>query len=390
MKKNSKDRVRTGFTLVELLVVIAIIGVLASLLLPAVQSAREASRRTQCLNNLKQIGLAIHGFHDSKQKLPSSTRPLASSSVRKGANVFLLAFLEEKALLDHWDDNKNWDDNTDSTGTQISASNPGASNQQIAKTIVPSFICPSSPRNNNALDHNPAGSTASSPSSSQWAGSGAFVGVVAVGDYGASVGVAPALQTWATAKQTATPTSPPTIIHGSVSYQSGTGGAPITNGFLPKNASISFADVTDGLSNTIAYFESAGRPFIYRKGGTLLSSDLSSHHTNGGGWSRAASDIELKGSNVDGTIVGGTAVSDNGYVNRTNGYDHTNEAYGATGYPAPYLTDGSSEPYSFHPGGFNYLLGDGTVKFYNEDGDIVVLAALVTRDQGGNEGNLAK
>src|SRR5689334_15311743 len=79
---------RRGFTLIELLVVIAIIGVLVALLLPAVQMAREAARRSQCSNNLKQFGLAIHNFHDAMGQVP-----LAHTN-GWGQNILLLQFLE--------------------------------------------------------------------------------------------------------------------------------------------------------------------------------------------------------------------------------------------------------------------------------------------------------
>ncbi len=103
---------RTGFTLVELLVVIAIIGVLVALLLPAVQAAREAGRRSQCSNNLRQLGLAAHNFHDTYKKLPSSNRASTTSTVRSSGFTFLLPFIEQKNIYDQYDLNKNWDDNT--------------------------------------------------------------------------------------------------------------------------------------------------------------------------------------------------------------------------------------------------------------------------------------
>jgi prepilin-type N-terminal cleavage/methylation domain-containing protein len=97
---NAFTRASRGFTLVELLVVIAIIGVLVALLLPAVQAAREAARRAQCTNNLKQIGLAIHGFHDLRKVMPP-----AGLTGTGGATWMLLImpYIEEGNALSAWD-----------------------------------------------------------------------------------------------------------------------------------------------------------------------------------------------------------------------------------------------------------------------------------------------
>ena len=104
------SRNRRGFTLIELLVVIAIIAILIALLVPAVQKVREAASRTQCINNLKQIGLALHGFHDANKRLPpgaaDDTPPFGTQG---GANwgsswmVYILPFLDQGPLYSKWD-----------------------------------------------------------------------------------------------------------------------------------------------------------------------------------------------------------------------------------------------------------------------------------------------
>jgi prepilin-type N-terminal cleavage/methylation domain-containing protein len=92
------NRRGNGFTLVELLVVIAIIGVLVALLLPAVQSAREAARRTQCVNHLKQMGLAVQNFHDTYQ-----TIPYTRLDTRETAFLLILPFMEQRNHYEKWD-----------------------------------------------------------------------------------------------------------------------------------------------------------------------------------------------------------------------------------------------------------------------------------------------
>ena len=109
-----------AFTLVELLVVIAIIGVLIALLLPAIQAAREAARRTQCTNNLKQIGIGVHNFHDTVQGLPPITVPSGGSN-RASFFVFLYPFIEQEPLYSELFSNRarlissNWGMNVDLT-----------------------------------------------------------------------------------------------------------------------------------------------------------------------------------------------------------------------------------------------------------------------------------
>ena len=103
-------RKRSGFTLIELLVVIAIIAILIALLLPAIQQAREAARRTQCRNNLKQLGLALHNYHDVYRMLPPGYRFKPNSPIEAmgTANVSLLPYLDQANLKDFADAEIPW------------------------------------------------------------------------------------------------------------------------------------------------------------------------------------------------------------------------------------------------------------------------------------------
>src|SRR5438094_9212074 len=103
MSRSLPRGLRTGFTLVELLVVIAIIGVLVALLLPAVQAARESSRRSQCANNLKQQGLAIHSFHDGNNIFPYNYQLIGVNAWEStSVNYFILPYIEQGNLQEQF------------------------------------------------------------------------------------------------------------------------------------------------------------------------------------------------------------------------------------------------------------------------------------------------
>lgn len=147
-------RNRFGFTLVELLVVIAIIGILVGLLLPAVQAAREAARRMQCSNNLKQLGLALHNYESSFKKFPAGRIALATLSAtnvadasRPAMNIHglatLLPFIEQSALYQKF----NWTGvfgNYNRSGLPMAAPDALANgNARLSTSLIPGFYCPS-------------------------------------------------------------------------------------------------------------------------------------------------------------------------------------------------------------------------------------------------------
>jgi len=200
-------RARAGFTLVELLVVIAIIGILVGLLLPAVQSAREAARRMSCQNNLKQMGLAVHNYESIYQQLPTVNAGGIANSNLSGASLFatLLPLIEKASEFEQY----NFD-----------LSNSEPQNLLVAGQEIPVYLCPSA-----ALRRQVPGCSADSGR--------------APGTYAASIGSLDYSQYWSMMGE------PRPDLNGAFIYADAVGG---------KTA---LRDVTDGTSNTLMIGETA-------------------------------------------------------------------------------------------------------------------------------------
>ena len=319
---------RKGFTLVELLVVIAIIGILVGLLLPAVQAAREAARRMECSNNMKQLGLALHNYVDTYQKFPASSRGYggcvgnAVNGEIKNANglVALLPYIELQNVYDQFNHEEAFSINAGApqraTGTVIG--NPVTNgNAALASLELEAFVCPS--------DNNQQ------------------IGRLAGAHYGPAPGFVGAA------------TNYDFIVHASLEFGTCNGYAttsPAIKRMFGADTNTRMAEVLDGLSNT------------------FMTGETTKWHVNGAAfawsyraWVMTGIDPIHSGNN------GGINVWHQPWVH-------------PTWQSPPFIPmRGRARSWwcaaaSLHPGGCQFTMGDGSVHFVSETIDRVVLGNL--------------
>ncbi|PQO40777.1 prepilin-type cleavage/methylation domain-containing protein [Blastopirellula marina] len=321
---NRKIKSRTGFTLVELLVVIAIIGVLIALLLPAVQQAREAARRSQCVNHQKQLGLAMHNYESTFGVFPYGYRPEGTNDGTHRRDCWyqrILPFVEQKGLSDVYE------------------ADPGLYVMHVAsdtkKAEVFTLTCPSDP---NSPGHGASGDSISFQ-----------------GNYALSGGPG---RTWSQDSST----TPPTI---NVTDRNMTSTDP--GGMFYLLSKKTFRDCTDGSSNTLLASE-----------GIVRRSNVTAWGEIGGYWggaphgSFAFSVAETPNSSVPDRVYSCSATSVPGAPS-----DAPCENGNADG-----LSGRWNFARSFHPGGVNAVMVDGSVHFFTDTINRQVWLKLGIRDDG--------
>ena len=352
-----RRRARYAFTLIELLVVIAIIAILVALLLPAVQSAREAARRSQCKNNLKQLGLAMHNYHDVHGVFPHQQGRWTNTG---GPNdrgeyswlCFALPFMDQEALYHQIDfELRGGNRNHNCLGQ----------NQAVFQLGIGGFHCPS-----NDLDivrfvriggYRWANSNVNGRNSSvQMGGTTDYVGCLGHiwGGWKDCGAVPDALVTYPTTgnppimgRRGSNPGTP--WINGERANEQ-----PNVNGIFNYSGSRRIAEITDGTSNTVAVFEQ-----MHWRGGNNTTVGFDYRASQYGSW-----------------------MSPNAAVhNLRNPINNLNQAW----------MQGQNDlrcesPSSRHPGGVHALIGDGTVRFLNENIDHNTRYAIAVRNDGLDTG----
>jgi prepilin-type N-terminal cleavage/methylation domain-containing protein len=293
-----------GFTLIELLVVIAIIAILIALLLPAVQQAREAARRTQCRNNLKQLGIAMHNYHDTYNTLPPAyvQATVADNKGHWAWSAFLLPYIDQGPLF-----------NTLNVNGQLPSAaiqaNLGAMQNQLA-----AFDCPS---DNGPRVHDPALDPG-----------------YAIEDATTTTNRGLALSNYVVSNNTSNPRQ---------AGRAGNDGTQGATGAFFRNSRTNFSNITDGSSNTILAGERAWLSGSIRmSAGTLYAV----RDANAAG--PAAQDVNPAWNQGIMTIVGTSRWGINPVLTAVN-------------------TDRSSGYSSQHTGGVHFLMGDGTVRFISQN-----------------------
>ncbi len=345
MLKAVRTRNQKGFTLIELLVVIAIIAILIALLLPAVQQAREAARRTQCKNNLKQLGLAFHNYHDTFNVFAMGVQQAVQNSYGPSFYAGILPYLEQGNLY-----SKITFSGASTGWTGAGGGSAGNFNgTQINGVFIPSFVCPSSPLDQFIQDTN-GGALQTCPS---------YVGISGAVDEDKTSANVPATDTdgFQNDRQ---------IYGGNCCAANSQNGYHSASGILVWNQAIGINKITDGTSNTIMLGETSD---------WALDANNSKFDIRGGaphGW--------LMGTDGFGVTSGW-----NGPLSRKFNLTSVRYAPGTRNYnlAGVHNNHGPNNPLiSAHTGGVQVVFADGHVSFISNNINLPTLKRLCSRDDG--------